>query len=188
MKTTVEINGNPIAYIYAGNEKTLIDEPGDFIGDRRQICRYRCTVVRPEHTPEDQQVVVEHDRRLGWQGLLHTITAQLMPMIVETINVDDLNEPDPDRAPAWFIESMRAYWEHGRPPGDFGYAVLCNNLTEAMGRADMHSREALPHICTWMYLNMPTIAWKTPEKVKEWINHQGMEGLYQEVPDETATG
>lgn len=49
------------------------------------------------------------------------------------------------------IESIFAYFEYGRPTGDFLKAVLANNLSESFGRADMYNRACLFDISCLLY-------------------------------------
>ena len=74
-----------------------------------------------------------------------------------------------DRLPEHMREAARAYVEHGRPPGDFLTAVLCNNLVEAAGRADEENQRALFAWAGWLHNEVPMDAWGSPEKVREWI-------------------
>jgi hypothetical protein len=60
--------------------------------------------------------------------------------------------------------------ERERPdPGDFLEAVLCNNLKEAVGRADDTNLPALPSLVGWLYNFAPSSAWGSPEKVTSWL-------------------
>jgi|DEB0MinimDraft_3_1074331.scaffolds.fasta_scaffold01413_7 hypothetical protein len=55
-------------------------------------------------------------------------------------------------------------------PGGFLTAVLANNLSESVGRADEESRQALFDIVKFIYNELPGNAWGSHSKVKEWIN------------------
>ena len=83
--------------------------------------------------------------------------------------------PDSDLAPAKIVGSLMLYRDHGVPTGSFLEAVLENNLSEAVGRADCHNLEALPHIVAWVYNCMWAEAWGSPKKVKAWLKHKGAE-------------
>ena len=85
--------------------------------------------------------------------------------------------PDPKLAPEWVIESLTAYAQTGRPPGDFLLACLTNNLVEAFARADVNSQAALPHIVAFIYWEIPSGSWKTKEAVERWITIGGLEGM-----------
>lgn len=90
----VKINGERVGFIQAKNVKTLSDAPGDFIGERKQVCEYDCRVEQNPLNPLSDpyrgwRFAITHDRRFGWQGLLHKITGEIMPQIVETISAKE---------------------------------------------------------------------------------------------------
>lgn len=68
-----------------------------------------------------------------------------------------------------FKESLDRYVEHGISTGGFLEAVLCNNLSEAVGRADEKALENLPHIVSYIYNELPGGAWGSPERVQVWL-------------------
>ena len=55
-------------------------------------------------------------------------------------------------------------------PGDFLTAVIRNDLTGALGRADEENRAAIFDIVSWWYNEAPSPCWGSPEKVKTWAN------------------
>jgi len=55
-------------------------------------------------------------------------------------------------------------------PGGFLYAVLTNNLFEAIGRADCHSLDNLVDICSYICNEIPSVCWGSAEKVDNWLN------------------
>lgn len=78
-------------------------------------------------------------------------------------------EPNARLAPTEILEALMRYREHGVPTGSFLEAVLENNLSEAVGRADYKNLEALPHIVAWVYSYMPRDRWGNREKVVAWL-------------------
>jgi len=90
LRAEITVNGKTVALIEAHNIKQLSDGPRDFIGNRATVCEYKVAVT-PAHkgycSTQAQELVVTHDRRAGWQGLLHTITGEITPPIIETITV-----------------------------------------------------------------------------------------------------
>jgi len=62
------------------------------------------------------------------------------------------------------------YVKGGIKTGGFLYAVLTNDLFEAVGRADIESRINLFDICDYIYNKVPLSCWGSKEKVKEWID------------------
>jgi hypothetical protein len=66
------------------------------------------------------------------------------------------------------VESIDLFVQTGRPPGDFVYAVLTNDLKESFMRADSLNRQNLYDIVCYCYSEIPAIAWGSVEKVREW--------------------
>lgn len=69
-----------------------------------------------------------------------------------------------------FKESVDAYVATGRPTGGFLMAVLTNNLTEAIGRADESALENIPHIVAYLYNDCPGPCWGSTTRVDEWLH------------------
>jgi len=65
--------------------------------------------------------------------------------------------------------SLRVYADEGRPTGGFLQKCLENNLMVAVGAADHKSYAALKEICQYIYNEVPSSCWGSPEKVKEWL-------------------
>lgn len=66
-------------------------------------------------------------------------------------------------------QSMELYLGNGIEPGSFLYAVLTNNLKEAVGRADDINIRYLPNIVSYCYNKIPSGAWGSQEKVEAWM-------------------
>lgn len=66
------------------------------------------------------------------------------------------------------IEAIDRWAATGTPTGSFVQAVLENNLCEAVGRADNDNLEALPAIVGYVYNEVPSQCWGSPEKVEAW--------------------
>ena len=71
--------------------------------------------------------------------------------------------------PEYTKASIDRYAKDRVPTGGFLYAVLTNNLSEAVGRADSANRLHLPAICSYIYNEIPSACWGSPEKVKKWL-------------------
>lgn len=56
------------------------------------------------------------------------------------------------------------------PPGDFLYAVLTNDLFEAVARADDINLYSLIDIIKYIYNDVPSTCWGSPEAVAEWLD------------------
>lgn len=77
----------------------------------------------------------------------------------------DLNYTD---LPAQHRGGIRRWIEEGRLPGGFLAAVLSNDLTESVQRADSDSLRVIREICHWLYNNAPGPCWGSPGAVKAW--------------------
>ena len=91
----IKINGKIIANIKAVRGIVISDEPGDFIGDRATVCKYSCVGENPllEFRKEDRFTVI-HNRQYGWQGLLNKITEKVIPVVIETMTLEEGNVKD----------------------------------------------------------------------------------------------
>lgn len=65
-------------------------------------------------------------------------------------------------------DGMQRYVEEGIIPGAFLTAVLENNLVEAVGRADNINIHRLRDYAIFLYNELPSSAWGSPEKVERW--------------------
>ncbi len=79
--------------------------------------------------------------------------------------MDPLYEIIPQR----ILDGLSRYIKDHIPTGQFLHAVLTNDLTEAVGRADDECTLALPAIVKWLYNEAPATCWGSPEKVKQWL-------------------
>jgi len=76
---------------------------------------------------------------------------------------------DYNMIPNRLMDGMKRYVDGHVKPGSFLTAVIQNNLTEAIGRADPQSLSLLKEIVGWFYNEAPFSCWGTPEKMKEWL-------------------
>lgn len=81
-----------------------------------------------------------------------------------------------DMIPENAMETLRAYIDRGRRPGGFMEAVLSNNLSEAVARADERHMIAIPAIVFFLYNEAPSGCWGTPERVRDWMHSGGLDG------------
>lgn len=88
----VKVSDKVIARIEATRGRMLSDKTGDFVGDRATVCEYKCSAEWKDRwaKTETRHFTITHDRRFGWQGLLHAITGEILPDVVETISAKDL--------------------------------------------------------------------------------------------------
>ena len=68
------------------------------------------------------------------------------------------------------IESIQLYVKVGCPPGGFLEAALSNDLKGACARADEDNKHALWNIVAYLYSEVPSNCWGTPEKVTRWLS------------------
>ncbi len=61
------------------------------------------------------------------------------------------------------------YILHRIGTGSFLGAVLCNDLTEAVLRADPITLRGIGQLVRWLHFNAPGDCWGTPEKVRAWL-------------------
>jgi hypothetical protein len=67
------------------------------------------------------------------------------------------------------IAGINRYVAMHCPTGDFLRAVLCNDLKEAVARADDENIKVLPEIVCYCYNEIPHNCWGSPEKVNAWL-------------------
>ena len=84
--------------------------------------------------------------------------------------------PNYDIYPGNTAGGAKRWIENRIMPGDFLTAVIQNNLTEALGRADDENRVAIFDIVSWWYNEAPAPCWGSPEKVKAWASGEGGRG------------
>jgi hypothetical protein len=79
----------------------------------------------------------------------------------------------PGPAGTWISPDMLAaikrYTERRIPPGDFLQAVICNDLTGAVGMADDDNLLNLPAFVHYFYNEAPSNCWGSKEKMKAWL-------------------
>jgi hypothetical protein len=59
-------------------------------------------------------------------------------------------------------------------PGGFLYAVLCDDFTDAVGRADSTNKKHLDDWAKWLFNDIPASAWGDEESVKAWVADNGI--------------
>lgn len=68
----------------------------------------------------------------------------------------------------WLDESLENYLMYGYEPGGFLTSVLANDLSMAVVRADAWNRGNLHHIVNEVFHKMPSWAYGSYQRVKEW--------------------
>ena len=80
------------------------------------------------------------------------------------------------RLPEYMWGSVERYLSHGISPGGFLTAVLCNDLVEAVSRADDCNVHKLGDWLIFLYNDVPSGCWGTADKFHAWMNRGGMNG------------
>ena len=73
-----------------------------------------------------------------------------------------------EKIPALVLRALVNYLYYGDEVGHFLTAVLCNDLTNAVCRADNQSLAAIRELVQLIYNRIPSPAWGSPEKIKAW--------------------
>ena len=71
--------------------------------------------------------------------------------------------------------AIERYIKDRLPPGHFTTAVLENNLREAFLYADRDSLANMLDIVSYVYNTIPSIAWGSPQRVKDWLSGETQE-------------
>ena len=69
------------------------------------------------------------------------------------------------------------YASEGHPVGDFLYAVLSNNLKNALGRADSDNERDIKEIVMYVYWEIPGDCWGSEKKVDDWLEKKCAERM-----------
>jgi hypothetical protein len=85
-------------------------------------------------------------------------------------------EPDYSKLPEHLRPGMRRYIENGILPGGFLLAVLSNDLSGAVMRADEVSLQNLRQICQWLLDEAPGFSFGSAENVKLWPAYAAASG------------
>lgn len=83
------------------------------------------------------------------------------------------------------LGGLERYLNHGIAPGSFLTAVLCNDLSDAFGRADCVNSANLKNIVSYVYHHIPYSAWGSREKVEAFMR-QASRREQMSNPNQTA--
>lgn len=78
--------------------------------------------------------------------------------------------------PASMFGGIERYLYHGIPPGHFLAAVLQNDLSEAVSRADAVNGALLCEYVKFLYNDVPANAWGSKDEYAAWIDRGGLNG------------
>jgi len=80
--------------------------------------------------------------------------------------------------PEYMLDGFILYILQGVPPGGFLTAVLYNDLIDSYSKADSTNIDAIPNYVRFLYNHAPASCFGSPEKVSDWIKHNGLEYNY----------
>jgi len=66
-------------------------------------------------------------------------------------------------------ETLNLYWKNNIRPGSFTYALLCNDLFQAVENADVLNRYRITDIVKYILRYGPIGSYGSPEIVESWI-------------------
>lgn len=72
--------------------------------------------------------------------------------------------------PARMMPGIQRYIHERIKPGRFLTAVICNNLSDAVGQADDENLENLPAYVSYFYNKAPSDSWGSKKKMNEWLS------------------
>lgn len=93
-----------------------------------------------------------------------------------------LPEANVNLIPEYMRGGLFRWITRGIEPGSFLSAVLCNDLREAVGRADDVNRERLADYIRFLYNYAPSACWGSPVKFKAWAG-RGLAALEEDDDD-----
>lgn len=71
----------------------------------------------------------------------------------------------PDR----MMGGIRRYIDDRIKPGQFLIAVICNDLSDAVGQADDENMDNLPAYVAYFHNESPSTCWGSKKKMEEWL-------------------
>lgn len=83
--------------------------------------------------------------------------------------------------PERMIGGLERYVFDRVQPGDFWMAVLSNDLVRTFDLADAENSEKILAYVRFLYNDLPSTAWGSPEKVRDWLRQQRVGSFYAEA-------
>ena len=71
--------------------------------------------------------------------------------------------------PERMMGGIKRYIENGIVPGNFLKAVIQNNLSEAIGQADVENLKNIPAYIGYFYNETPLSCWGSKKKMEKWV-------------------
>ena len=88
------------------------------------------------------------------------------------VNLKGGEKMDKCRVPENVLLGLDRYVHDRIPPGGFLRAVLENDLTESLKRADNDNRKILFYLIGYIFNELPYVCLGSPEKVKKWLGKE----------------
>lgn len=79
--------------------------------------------------------------------------------------------------PAHMRDAVSRYVELGIGGGSFLTAILSNDFSKTLSRADEINRNSLLRWAEFIHLYMPISAWGSPDAVAKWCKAGGLHGI-----------
>lgn len=90
---------------------------------------------------------------------------------------DRLAHANWDLIPEHMRGGVERWIEYGIAPGSFLIAVIENNLSMAVAKADEINLDRLPDYVRFFHWDAPSGCWGSPEKARAWEERGGLAGL-----------
>lgn len=100
---------------------------------------------------------------------------------LEKAGMVDFND-DYAQIPEHMQSALRRYVLQGLKPGDFLTAVICNDLRNAVGRADSDNLPLLKLYVQWFYNVAPGTCWGSRDIMVRWMEERAG-GLHPPTAD-----
>ncbi len=81
-----------------------------------------------------------------------------------------------DLVPEHYRSTLKRYVERGRHPGNFGEALISNDLVGAAWRADKYNHPHLADLADFLLRFAPGDSFGSPEKFRSWRARGGLQG------------
>jgi hypothetical protein len=78
--------------------------------------------------------------------------------------------------PEHMLYALQQYVATHRPVGHFLTAIICNDLKEAVARADDENLTNLPAYVGYLYNECPSACWGSKKKMDDWLYPPEKEG------------
>ena len=78
--------------------------------------------------------------------------------------------------PDYMLNAVERYVTHGQRTGDFLFALLRNDATTTICKADATNLALLRPWCWFLLHGLPSDSYGSASNVKAWMAHNGLEG------------